>query len=127
MTALVVFAHGSPVESANEAVRTFCGQLARTGEYPLVAAAFLERGVPDLAGAVCSVIAQGARRVIVVPYFLTLGLHLERDLPRLMNEIAAAHPSVTFQVAPPLDGHPALVGIVLDRARAVGSESDLAS
>jgi sirohydrochlorin ferrochelatase len=126
MTALVIFAHGSPVESANEAVRAFCNELARTGEYPAVAPAFLERGVPDLAGAVSSVVRQGARRVIVVPYFLTLGLHLQRDLPRLVSEVAAAHPSVTFEVAPPLDGHPALVQIVLDRAKALDRESEVA-
>ncbi len=126
MTALVIFAHGSPVESANEAVRAFCTELARTGTYPIVAAAFLERGAPDLAGTVSSVVRQGAGRVIIVPYFLTLGLHLQRDLPRLVSEIAAAHPSVTLEVAPPLDGHPALVEIVLDRARALDRESEVA-
>jgi sirohydrochlorin ferrochelatase len=126
MTALVIFAHGSPIESANEAVRNFCAEVARAGEFRFIAPAFLERGEPDLPGAVSSLVLQGATRVIIVPYILTLGLHLQRDLPRIVDEIASMHRDVTFEVAPPLDGHPALVRIVLDRATALDRDSELA-
>jgi sirohydrochlorin ferrochelatase len=114
-TALVLFAHGSSVESANEAVRDVCRAAARSSDRP-VEAAFLEGGRPDLSGAVRSLIAQGAERVIVIPYFLTLGLHLQRDLPKLVEQVQAEHPDVAIEVTPPLDGHPALVDAVLDRA-----------
>ena len=53
----------------------------------------------------------------VYRYLLTLGLHLERDLPRLIDRIAAAHPGLDVRVTPPLDGHPALVEALLDRAK----------
>ena len=126
MTALVVFAHGSPIESANEAVRSFCAEVARAGNFRLIAAAFLESGRPDLAGAVSSLVLEGATRVIVVPYFLTLGLHLQRDLPRIVDEIASSRHDLTLEIAPPLDGHPALVQIVLDRAAPFDRDSELA-
>jgi sirohydrochlorin ferrochelatase len=48
---------------------------------------------------------------------LTLGLHLERDLPRLVGEIARHHPELQVSIAPPLDAHHALVQILIDRAR----------
>lgn len=115
--AIIVFAHGSRIESANEAVRKVAADLARAGSFPLVEAAFLELGKPDLASAVASVASMGARQITVIPYFLTLGLHLERDLPRLIDEIAASHPGLEIRVTPPLDGHPALVEALLDRAR----------
>lgn len=114
-TALVVFAHGSSVESANEAVRDVCRAAAHSSGRA-VEAAFLDGGQPDLAGAVRSLAAKGAERVIVVPYFLTLGLHLQRDLPRLIGQVQAEHPTVAIEVTPPLDGHPALLDAVLDRA-----------
>ena len=126
MTALVIFAHGSPIESANEAVRSFCAEVARAGNFRLIAPAFLESGEPDLQGAVSSLVLQGATHVIIVPYFLTLGLHLQRDLPRIVDEIASIRRDVTLEVAPPLDGHPALVQIVLDRAAAFDRKSELA-
>ena len=115
--AYIVFAHGSSVESATEAVREVAAEMARRGGYPIVEAAFLEGGTPDLAAAVHAVVAQGARRVIILPYFLTLGLHLQRDLPKLADAARARHPTLEIEVTPPLDGHPAMVEALLGRAR----------
>ena len=116
-SAIIVFAHGSRIESANEAVRKAASDLASAGGFPIVEAAFLELGKPNLAAAVALVESKGARQVTVIPYFLTLGLHLERDLPRLVGEVAIAHPGLEIRVTPPLDGHPALVQALLDRAK----------
>jgi sirohydrochlorin ferrochelatase len=113
---LIVFAHGSRVESANEGVRAVARDLARAGSFPYVEPAFLELGQPDLAGAVARLAAHGIRQIAVIPYFLTLGLHLERDLPRLISDIEAAHPGLDIRATPPLDGHSQLVQILLDRS-----------
>ena len=115
-TAIILFAHGSRVESANEAVRKVAAEVASAGGYPLVEAAFLELGKPDLAGAVSAIIARGAKRVVVIPYFLTMVTHLRRDLPRLIDGIAVAHADVDIRITPPLGGHPALVKALLDLA-----------
>jgi sirohydrochlorin ferrochelatase len=53
----------------------------------------------------------------VIPYFLTLGIHLERDLPALIAAIALDHTGLEIAATPPLDGHPALLQILVDRAR----------
>jgi sirohydrochlorin ferrochelatase len=116
MTGIAVFAHGSAVESANQAVRDVVARFASGGGFPLVEPSFLELGQPDLAGAVARLVERGATRVVVVPYFLTLGKHLQRDLPRIVAAIADIHPSVEFTVTPPLDGHPMLAAILADRA-----------
>jgi sirohydrochlorin ferrochelatase len=113
----IVFAHGSRIEPANEAVRQVSAQMAGRGSFANVEAAFLELGQPTLQGAVARLAARGVTRIIVIPYFLTLGLHMERDLPVLLREAAAAHPEVEIEMTPPLDGHPALVEILIDRAR----------
>ena len=118
MTAgFIVFGHGSRVESANQAVRDVAAELARSGAFPHVEPAFLELGQPDLAGAVARLAGRQVRKIIVLPYFLTLGTHLERDLPRLIQDIALKYKDLDISSAPPLDGHPALVQILLDRAR----------
>ncbi len=116
-TAIVIFAHGSSIESANESVRLVVDAVRRDGGFDLVEPAFLEQGTPDLAGAVRSAVAQGATRVVVVPYFLTLGLHLQRDLPGIVKELSRINRGVRIDVAPPLDGHPALSRILQERAR----------
>src|SRR5207245_5606541 len=116
-TAVVIFAHGSSVESANDAVRRVALNFAREGGFEMVEAAFLEQGQPDLATAVDTAMAKGAERIVVVPYFLTLGIHLERDLPRIVEGLVRNHPGVEIRVAPPLDGHPALGEILKQRVR----------
>lgn len=115
MTGYVVFGHGSRVESANEAVRDVAARLAVRGDLA-VEAAFLELGEPDLGSAVDSLVVRGASRVIVIPYFLTLGTHLQRDLPKLIEESALRHQSISIETTAPLDGHPALLDALLDRA-----------
>ena len=116
-TAYIVFAHGSSVESANDAVRAVAGEMAAQGGFAVVRAAFLDGGRPDLRGAIDEVAALGVTRVVVVPYFLTLGLHLQRDLPRLVDTLERAHPNLKVEVTPPLDGHPGMVTALVDRAR----------
>lgn len=113
----IVFGHGSSVESANDAVRSMAAQLARRNGYESVETAFLEGGRPDLRGAVETLASRGIQKVIVIPYFLTLGMHLQRDLPRLVEELRALHPGLEVHVTAPLDGHPALLDALVGRAR----------
>jgi sirohydrochlorin ferrochelatase len=117
MTGIIVFAHGSRIESANQAVRQVAADLAAAGGFAHVEPAFLELGQPPLDGAVNLLISKGVTDVFVLPYFLTLGMHLERDLPRLISAIEHSHPHLSISVAPPLDGHPALLEALLDRAK----------
>ena len=121
MIGYIVFAHGSSIESANEAVRIVAADMARVGGSRLgglVMAAFLEGGTPSLRGAIDQMVANGVDRVIVIPYFLTLGLHLQRDLPKLVDEARSAHPGLEVVVGDPLDGHPGMAEMLVDRALA---------
>jgi len=118
-TGIIVFAHGSRIEPANEAVRKAAAELARTGEYANVEAAFLELGHPDIEEAADMLAARGVRRLVIVPYFLTPGMHLERDLPALVDRISKKNSNIQVFVTESLDGHPGLVQILADRVRAV--------
>jgi sirohydrochlorin ferrochelatase len=114
-TGIVIFAHGSSVPSANQAVVTVAEAAAAAGAFDRVETAFLEAR-PNLAEAVARLAEAGATRILVVPYFLTLGIHLQRDLPAIVAQLCQAHPNVEIRVTSPLDGHPSLVQILLERA-----------
>lgn len=114
---IVIFAHGSSVVSANESVRRAAETTARNGGFELVETAFLEQARPDLREAVELLVRKGATRILVIPYFLTLGVHLERDLPKIVEGLASIYKGVEIRVTPPLDGHPALCQILEQRAR----------
>jgi sirohydrochlorin ferrochelatase len=115
--AYIVFAHGSSVESANQAVRDVAKQAAELGAWRVFAAAFLEGGKPNLGDAIGELTARGESRFIVVPYFLTTGLHLQRDLPRLIEQIRIKHLGIEIEVTPPLDGHPAMAAALVDLSK----------
>lgn len=116
MVGIIVFAHGSRVEAANEAVRKVAAELQRAGGFDAVEAAFLELGVPDLEGAADGLAERGVDRIVVTPYFLTDGLHMDRDLPPLIEKISKRHSGLRIAATETLDGHPGLVQALLDRA-----------
>jgi sirohydrochlorin ferrochelatase len=116
-TGFVIFAHGSRIEGANESVRAVAAEVSRAGGYDLVEAAFLDLAPPDLESAVGDLVRRGAGRIVLIPYFLTLGTHLDRDLPGIVARASRAHNDVPIDVTPPLNGHPALLEILLERAR----------
>ena len=116
---LIVFAHGSSVAEANEAVRQVAGETARRCGFSLWEPAFLEQAEPNLVAAVGLLVAKGAKKIVVAPYFLTMGIHLQRDLPRIVEEASRAHPDVEVACSPPLDGHAALVEILAARVAQV--------
>jgi sirohydrochlorin ferrochelatase len=114
---IVVFGHGSSVASANDAVRAVAAQAARAGGWDAWETAFLEAD-PRLSDAVAKLASSGVSDILVLPYFLTLGIHLQRDLPKLVDGLERDY-GVSIRVAPPLDGHPELSRILVDRARGV--------
>jgi sirohydrochlorin ferrochelatase len=115
-TGIVIFAHGSSVAAANDAVREVAREAAASGHFEHAEVAFLEAS-PSLEEAVAGLVGAGADRILIVPYFLTLGIHLQRDLPEMIKRLAAQHGQIQIRVAPPLDGHPALARILVDRTR----------
>lgn len=117
MTGLILFAHGSPVEAANEAVRVVVGGIRRQGIYDAVEASFLDSAPPNLPDAVRQMITAGVTQIIVVPYFLVPGLHITKDLPRIVRELRGIYQGVPIEVTESLDGHPAVLEAVLDRAK----------
>jgi sirohydrochlorin ferrochelatase len=111
---IVVFGHGSSVASANDAVRTVAESAAKMAGWPLYQTAFLECD-PKLEAAVGKLVEAGAREVLVLPYFLTLGIHLQRDLPKIVESLEREF-GLPIRVTPPLDGHPDLGKMLVDRA-----------
>lgn len=125
-TGVVLFAHGSRVAEANDGVRALADKVRESGDFAFVEAAFLELATPDLARVVAGALRADIERVIVVPYFLTSGTHLRRDLPELIERERVSHPGVKLELADPLEGHPLLLALILDRIRAVPERAGVA-
>jgi sirohydrochlorin ferrochelatase len=116
-TALLLMAHGSRQAEANADLLHAAVQLRQRGEFDLVEASFLELAEPSILQAGLSCVEQGAERVVMLPYFLSAGVHVRRDLTALCEELARRFPDVDFRLAQPLGRHPLLLDVVAARVR----------
>ncbi len=115
-TALLLIAHGSRRAEANADLEFVAAALRERGRYPVVRVSYLELAEPNIAagGALC--VAAGATDVVLVPYFLSPGVHVAEDLTVARDELSARFPGVRFVLAEPLGRHPLLVDVVEQRA-----------
>jgi sirohydrochlorin ferrochelatase len=109
-------AHGSRNAAANDDLIDLAARIRGLGRYARVVASFLELAEPDIRTACGRCVADGATRVVMVPYFLSAGVHMRRDLTGLRDELARAYPNVQFLLAEPLGRHPLLIDVVMQRA-----------
>lgn len=114
-TALLVIAHGSREEAANADLHHIVAAL-RPG-HGIVEAAYLELAEPTIAAAAAACVRAGATRVVLVPYFLSAGVHVRRDLGAARQRLAEQHAGVEFLVAEPLGRHPLLLEVLQQRVR----------
>jgi sirohydrochlorin ferrochelatase len=115
-TALLLIAHGSRQEEANADLLHVAGQLRARG-HGIVEASFLELAEPGIEEGGVRCVEQGAGRVVLVPYFLSAGVHVRRDLAAVRAKLAGRFPAVEFRLAEPLGRHPLLLDVVAERVR----------
>jgi sirohydrochlorin ferrochelatase len=115
-TALLLIAHGSREAEANADLLHVAEGLRRRGQ-ELVLCSFLEFAEPDIDEGGRRCVEGGAGRVVLVPYFLSAGVHVRRDLAEARQRLAARFPGVEFRLAEPLGRHPLLLDVVAERAR----------
>ncbi|MSQ96474.1 MAG: cobalamin biosynthesis protein CbiX [Gemmataceae bacterium] len=116
-TALLLIAHGSRHADANADLFALAEELRRTGPYGIVEASFLELAQPTIDSAGRHCVDQGAERVILLPYFLSAGVHVKRDLQDQRERLATEFAAAEFILAQPLGPHALLREILLQRAR----------
>jgi sirohydrochlorin ferrochelatase len=115
-TALLLIAHGSRQPEANADLHHVVEGMRHRG-WAVVEASFLELAEPDIDEGGRRCVEQRAERVVLVPYFLSAGTHVRRDLAAARDRLAARFPAVDFRLAEPLGRHPLLLDVVDERAR----------
>lgn len=98
-SAVLLVAHGSRVESSNQEIADLAERLAENlGPRRLVRHAFLEMAEPSIPRGIDGLIENGARHIVVIPYFLSAGRHVIDDIPVLVDEARRRHPGATIEL-----------------------------
>lgn len=113
--ALLVVAHGSRREASNEEVRRLSEQIAlQAGErYQVVKTAFLELAEPCIPDGIEQCIKAGAGEVVVMPYFLSAGRHVAKDIPEEVAPKQQQYPEITIRIAPYLGAADGIAALML--------------
>jgi sirohydrochlorin ferrochelatase len=115
--AVVLIAHGSRNASANADALHFLNQLRAAGVAHHLEAAFLELAEPDIATAMRRCLQIMPDVVVLLPFFLSPGVHVRRDLAEMCREFENAHAEVRFILAEPLGRHDLLTRVLMERLR----------
>lgn len=118
--AVILIGHGSRAADADDDMEKIAvGLRAKLGGIVLTCR-MSGRGIPfDEAFDQC--VRQGAKNVIVLPYFLHFGVHLREDIPEILRENGKKYPDVRLVLGKHLGYDDTLVHLVAKRI--VESES----
>jgi len=118
MERILLAGHGSPKQDANnlEHVAALLHEMIHPGcGDACVQVAYLQFAKPDIMEALVSCVQEGAKRVIVHPYFLSSGMHVTTDIPEILNRARETYPAVEFIYTEPLGVHNKLAQLVYER------------
>lgn len=120
--AVVIVDHGSKRSAANEALDDVVRMYRSARDDCYVTKAHMELAEPSIMQAVeeCRDVA-GVDTVIVAPYFLSNGRHVQEDIPQLVAEAAEAT-GVRCVVAGHLGLDAGLVNLIMERVDSASSQ-----
>ncbi len=100
MKSLLLVAHGSRRELSNKEVRRIGQQIENIAErnFLSIRCAFLELVIPSIPEGVEQCINDGAKTIIVFPYFLSAGRHVSEDIPKIIKEKQQEYPDIEIKI-----------------------------
>ena len=114
-TAILLMAHGSRIPEANDAAREVARMVQQQTGFDIVEVAFRELHEPNIQQGIDTCVARGARRILLIPYFLFMGAHVQHDLPEEIAMAQERHPGLEMAMGPHLGVHRKLAEVVVDR------------
>jgi len=94
MHAIILFAHGSRDPLWHKPIQAVAQRITARDTKAFVRCAYLELTEPDVLHVANELAALGATSMSVVPLFLGVGKHAREDLPVLIAQVKAAHPTI---------------------------------
>lgn len=108
-------AHGSRIAEANDAAYQVAKMVQEQTGFEIVEVAFRELHEPDIQSGIDACVAKGAGRILLMPYFLFMGAHVQHDLPEEIAEATKRYPELIMEMGGHLGAHRKLAEIEAER------------
>jgi sirohydrochlorin ferrochelatase len=122
MIAVVLLGHGSRAAGVSQAMAQVACALTAHLPNMLVRAAHRELCEPSLEQVVRELSVNGVERIVVLPFFLHQGLHMQEDIPRQIEALRREQPHLQLVCADHIGYDDRLVAILQDRVTAALGE-----
>jgi precorrin-8X/cobalt-precorrin-8 methylmutase len=118
MELILLAGHGSPKKDANSLEHI--AKLLHDMIHPecseeCVRVAYLQFAKPDIMDSLTACVSDGAKKIIIHPYFLSSGMHVTTDIPEIIKEAESKYLGVEFVYTEPLGIHNKMAQVVLER------------
>lgn len=116
MQGLIVIAHGSRRAASNEEVAELAKKISAKSEerFAYVNAAFLELATPSLSDAIAEHYTKEIKNITVFPYFLNSGVHMQKDIPALIEQAKQDYPDCEFVLTECIGMHKNMPDFILE-------------
>jgi len=116
MKSLLLVAHGSRRVQSNDEIREVAERVReQAGErFGFVTSAFLELADPSIPAGIDECIAAGADEVMIMPYFLSAGRHVAKDIPTIVDGHQKKHPNIPMKLATYLGASEIMPSLIVD-------------
>lgn len=114
-TAILMMAHGSRIAEANDAAHQVARMVQEQTGFEIVEVSFRELHEPNIQSGIDTCVAKGADRILLMPYFLFMGAHVQHDLPEEIAEAKKRYPGLIMEMGEHLGAHRKLAEIESER------------
>jgi sirohydrochlorin ferrochelatase len=123
MKALLIIAQGSRSKDSNDEIRRLADRINENlgPAFGLATSAFLGISSPHIDSAVADLVDEGATEIRVLPYFLSAGNHVKKEIPDAIREEKEKYPDVHFGILPHFGALQGISTLILNHIYKSGS------
>lgn len=116
-TAVIILGHGSRGDGNDEAIKQIVAAIRESISSDIVEYAFLQYAQPTPDEALDRCIRQGAKKIVIIPFFMQSGVHVTKDVPVFLDIAKKQHPKLDIRLTDYVGAHPLMKQIVADLIR----------
>ena len=113
--AIILLGHGSRIPGAGEGMEQVARRMREKLGREIIEICYMSKLGPHFPEVFERCVDRGATKIVVVPYFLHSGLHLNEDIPDLLRAKAREYPHVKLILGKNLGFDECLVDLVIKR------------
>jgi sirohydrochlorin ferrochelatase len=112
--AVIILGHGSRSGGNDPTLKRIAEELQRSAGETIIEYAFLQYAQPSADVALDRCIKQGAKKIVIIPFFMQAGGHVTRDIPAFLDKARSQHPECDIRSTNYVGVHPLMSRIVMD-------------